>query len=356
MGGSCWLCSDAIPSCDACTNSSFCTLCSDGSSGTTCTQCPSSYYFDPATNACVHCAASVGNCYSCVATNSTAVNGTTTYAALCTFCGASFTLSNGSCGCSSLQYLSSGGLCRNCSLSVSYCASCSGAGNCLSCLNNLTLYSPTVCACNYTTFLDPSAVLCRPCLSLTAYCQSCTQAACQVCLPSFVLVSGRCVCSTGFYANSTNNDCESCSLISYCSACSSSSTCTACATGYVVSAGNCVVQTCFSAHCDICVTNSSTKCFSCLPGYSVGPFGTCLNYCGNQVIYNLNEQCDDGNNVGGDGCSPTCSLEANFTCSAQIVNSTSSYSWCYYTGGVSFHLVWIRKYEAQNALKFEFQL
>ncbi len=233
FGGNCWLCSDAIPSCDLCTNSSFCTLCRGGGNGTTCTSCPSSYYLDPTTNSCAYCSSTVGNCYSCVVTNTT-VNGTVNYSAICTFCKPTFTLINASCSCTNLQYLVSG-QCRNCSVDIKYCATCVDANTCMSCLNNLVLYSATVCSCNYTTYLDSSLVLCRPCLSVFPYCQSCTSTVCQVCLPSFMLVSNRCICATGFYANSTNNDCESCSLMAYCSACSSSSICTACESGYVVS-------------------------------------------------------------------------------------------------------------------------
>jgi len=40
-----------------------------------------------------------------------------------------------------------------------------------------------------------------------------------------------------------------------------------------------------------------------------------IGYCGDGVIQaGLGEQCDDGNGIGGDGCSSTCRLEPFFVC------------------------------------------
>ena len=38
-----------------------------------------------------------------------------------------------------------------------------------------------------------------------------------------------------------------------------------------------------------------------------------LSLCGNGTL-DLGEKCDDGNNIGGDGCSATCKIEHGFTC------------------------------------------
>lgn len=38
--------------------------------------------------------------------------------------------------------------------------------------------------------------------------------------------------------------------------------------------------------------------------------------CGNGIVESV-EQCDDGNNLGGDGCSPTCTVESGWSCSGQ---------------------------------------
>jgi cysteine-rich repeat protein len=39
--------------------------------------------------------------------------------------------------------------------------------------------------------------------------------------------------------------------------------------------------------------------------------GTCIPVCGDGLLY-LDEACDDGNNIDGDGCSSTCSVEKNY--------------------------------------------
>src|SRR6185369_12452785 len=48
--------------------------------------------------------------------------------------------------------------------------------------------------------------------------------------------------------------------------------------------------------------------------------------CGNGVL-NGAEQCDDGNPNGGDGCSPSCQVEADYVC----MQDTSGVSKCVYT-------------------------
>lgn len=54
------------------------------------------------------------------------------------------------------------------------------------------------------------------------------------------------------------------------------------------------------------VTGSPTLVFTCDSGTPV--------VCGDSVISG-SEQCDDGGNAPGDGCSATCAIEAGFTCS-----------------------------------------
>src|SRR5690348_12506921 len=47
----------------------------------------------------------------------------------------------------------------------------------------------------------------------------------------------------------------------------------------------------------------------------VSLYGGC-NPCGNRKL-DPNEQCDDGNTIGTDGCSGTCKIEAGYTCIGQ---------------------------------------
>ncbi|CAD8185229.1 unnamed protein product [Paramecium octaurelia] len=42
--------------------------------------------------------------------------------------------------------------------------------------------------------------------------------------------------------------------------------------------------------------------------------GLCINQCGNAKLQYQYEQCDDGNTIGGDGCSQSCTIENQFIC------------------------------------------
>lgn len=147
--------------------------------------------------------------------------------------------------------------------------------------------------------------------------------------------------------------------MSNCIECSSVNTCTACDTGYKVNTtdNQCIVQPCLVTNCDTCVANSTTICESCYTTFSVEDGGNaCSAFCGNAALDTVLEQCDDGNVVSGDGCSSTCTVESGFSCYNQVVNTTNTYSQCFWTDPITFSNVWIRKYEGNNSLKFEFQL
>lgn len=57
--------------------------------------------------------------------------------------------------------------------------------------------------------------------------------------------------------------------------------------------------------CDLEITGTS-----CVSGACV-ILGTA---CGNGLLENTGEQCDDGNSLSGDGCSATCTVESGYTC------------------------------------------
>ncbi|MCH2107994.1 MAG: fibro-slime domain-containing protein [Polyangiaceae bacterium] len=44
--------------------------------------------------------------------------------------------------------------------------------------------------------------------------------------------------------------------------------------------------------------------------------GACSSACGDGLVLGQNEQCDDGNNLSGDGCSETCQVEPGYMCPA----------------------------------------
>jgi cysteine-rich repeat protein len=177
---------------------------------------------------------------------------------------------------------------------------------------------------------------------------------------TFTLTGAVCKCSSGSYADSVNKVCAACSgAISNCATCSSSTQCTTCASGYKLNTTTyqCQVQTCQVANCHACSAGNTSICTTCETGYSLNNSDTqCITKCGDKQLDSATEVCDDGNIISGDGCSSTCQLESGFTCSSQIVNLTMTFSQCYFSASITFSLIWIRKIEGTNTLKFEFEL
>lgn len=68
--------------------------------------------------------------------------------------------------------------------------------------------------------------------------------------------------------------------------------------------------------------------WSCTTGNTTTA-STCADICGDGITINLNDSsyCDDGNNVGGDGCSSTCTVERGYSCTG---GSLSSADQCVY--------------------------
>ncbi|CAD8104762.1 unnamed protein product [Paramecium sonneborni] len=60
----------------------------------------------------------------------------------------------------------------------------------------------------------------------------------------------------------------------------------------------------------------------------------CINQCGNGILINQYEECDDGNNYGGDGCSNLCLIEDSYQC----MNQQGSLSLCTYILAPEFNL------------------
>jgi hypothetical protein len=118
---------------------------------------------------------------------------------------------------------------------------------------------------------------------LTAYCQTCSNTSCSACMSNFTLSGGACVCPNGYYADSTNSVCSSCSSLSHCLTCSSSTVCTSCASGYAVNAttNQCFSQPCQISNCNSCNPSDFTICTLCNTGYSLSNSNTqCSVRCG----------------------------------------------------------------------------
>ncbi|CAD8192930.1 unnamed protein product [Paramecium pentaurelia] len=61
----------------------------------------------------------------------------------------------------------------------------------------------------------------------------------------------------------------------------------------------------------------------------------CVNQCGNGILNSQFEQCDDGDNIGGDGCSAFCFEEDSFLC----INQENSLSICTFIQKPDFNLI-----------------
>lgn len=88
----------------------------------------------------------------------------------------------------------------------------------------------------------------------------------------------------------------------------------------------------------------------CLEGYAFDS-NSCLAVCGDGLVFS-SEECDDGNNDNGDGCSSICQLETNYRCQS---NSTKNPSLCQYIGSpLSITLINTQKTSDANEGIFTF--
>ncbi|CAD8151592.1 unnamed protein product [Paramecium pentaurelia] len=72
----------------------------------------------------------------------------------------------------------------------------------------------------------------------------------------------------------------------------------------------------------------------------------CVNQCGNGVLINQYEECDDGNNYGGDGCSTYCNIEDSYQC----ISQQSSLSLCTFIKAPEFNLKIVSDNMKQNQI------
>jgi len=140
-GNSCLFCFNAIPNCNQCTNSSYCSLCADGNSGVTCASCTSAQYLDATNYLCKDCSVAIAHCLSCSSNTS------------CISCVATFTLySSTNCSCTVNQYIDNTGSCAFCNDSIIYCSTCSDATTCTACSSTFVLVSSS-CTCSTDSYL-----------------------------------------------------------------------------------------------------------------------------------------------------------------------------------------------------------
>jgi cysteine-rich repeat protein len=171
---------------------------------------------------------------------------------------------------------------------------------------------------NYpNTIFDSSrrACVCRPgTFFINGSCQSCPNnfnfngvncVAPFVCPPNSILMSGVCVCMSGYKRQSSNcvpfdggNDEDSCPDNYYWS--NQQKRCLVCIDG-----------------CASC--SDGRTCRVCSTGFNRNSQGRCAEICGDGVRFIL--ACDDGNRINGDGCSSNCRVESGWTCFGGSPNS-----------------------------------
>lgn len=175
--------------------------------------------------------------------------------------------------------------------------------------------------CNNTAgyFINPSAV-----------CVVCSVGNCTTC----ATYNTCSICNSGYGVNSSGL-CSTCP-IDNCAACYNLTACKTCQTPYVV----------LNYACSLCPA-------SCTCGGYTFPRksnGDCSAICGDGIIISAYEQCDDNNTLDGDGCSSSCQIEANSSCSGLP-------SLCYLT--INFNASLVSSYGVFancNEIVFNFQL
>lgn len=241
-----------------------------------CSLCDSHYYvqeYPNTTASCLLCANAITGCDTCTNTS------------LCLTCLAP-------------TYQPSGVSCVLCSVYIPNCLNCTDNVTCTGCVDYYGLVNSTTCAL---------------CSSLMTGCQLCSSnTTCTKCYNGYYLSGTSCLlCNTG---------------VANCAVCLSSTVCTLCYSDSYLGTGNlscicnsgkiqvsglCTVPGCSSAYrfssttyCISCNTSlnyyySSYNCY-CNVGYQQLAY-SCSVICGDGLV--VEEACDDGNVVNGDGCS-----------------------------------------------------
>ncbi len=251
----CLNCTNVMPGCVACLNSSFCLNCEAGYILTTAgqcttlanTTCPTGFYKDPVALYCVSCSASNYACLECSGSDN------------CTLCSNSTTLFNGTCipreagACTEGSYWNVTALsCLNCSDAIPGCAACLNSTLCTSCLSgyllvNETCLTPENFTCQAGFYADPTQnFACIMCSDAMPDCGECMNATvCLSCVDGYALVNNTCIvaCPYGYYADPTNGTCLNCSdAISDCDFCTNSTTCLVCGDDYTLMDGTCFLS------------------------------------------------------------------------------------------------------------------
>ncbi|CAK94557.1 unnamed protein product (macronuclear) [Paramecium tetraurelia] len=253
----------------------------------------------------------------------------------------SFILINNQCSCNSGYFLNNQNNCQAC---IEYCLQCNDQISCEVCKDGY-FYESMVC--------NKCSNNCKTCLNQNDFCQSCNN--------NYDLNNNQCKCGVGFYEQ--NDTCIKCKYP--CIDCSNETTCLQCAQIQKLSLSNqqkCICQDGYYwsiSECQLCHTNcltcqeTSIKCLSCdlslnkilqndqcvcTSNYYLSDENTCTTCdseqgkvtesckyknC-NDLVWTYGEDCDDGNQIIGDGCS-NCKIDNNYICANTIMQISLCY-------------------------------
>lgn len=271
--------------------------------GLSCLECP---------KGCAKCYKSADKCYKC-------------------FPGYDFDSEKSKCysGCAKGSYLSSDGICQEC---IDNCESCSGRtiSDCSECEDDFIFIEDWGCLndCPSSTFLTLSSDGQTSCKDCSSGCEACVdEDECLECLSGKWKVDSKCIskCPDDMVSLGESNECKRCSDM------------------------------------DEYVLYERTTCVKCqsVEGLKLNSEGKCIDICGDGFrfhelgsysgILSFNE-CDDGNLIPSDGCSPLCEVEEGFECFGPL----TSPDLCQVLGTTSEELTLSVERENEKSFKIKF--
>ncbi|CAD8087586.1 unnamed protein product [Paramecium primaurelia] len=242
------------------------------------------------------------------------------------------------------------------------CSTCTSAEICTQCLNTQFYLQNGICLCKPFTFYQVNT-----CVQCNKYCENCygnSKYNCLTCVEDYhrAISKNQCLCQPGYYDDGINLPClpicgdqivvdqEDCDDGNYnpfdgchnckfacnfaCDICFNGR-CYACKSGYELYSGDCrsicqnksltLLQQCNenTRNCVNCQYECSINCIDCHfgiclqcnenAGWYAQMDGTCNSICGDGIIVNLTERCDDGNSIPFDGCN-FCEFQCDTYC------------------------------------------
>lgn len=285
-------------------NCLICKIVSISANTMICTACLSNYYLDTASNNCLSCSQALTGCTICTINGSSTSTGNATS-------GSGNSVICSACGASYFLSPSNNPPCVLCS---------SVKTNCLTCNFDFTAQTGSCTSCTQGYYLNSTDSLCYSCSGNTLN-TSFPQGSCAICVINGTTLTCS-SCLGGYYL--IGGTCKTCSSYqSSCSACTynaSSFICSACVNGMVLnSVGQCITCSSLFANCSYC---STTECTDCVAGYYTLDNKNCLINC---AVINCN-QCVLKNNSRCSICNVGYSLTTQATCAIMSCSPPLSFN------------------------------